>query len=95
MIIVSSNSESDTEDVRLRKVYTTPIARAKGKTFFRCYLHAVMHPVRTARRAGQRTIYMKTANSAFQQDFIRNGHGARVRLIRDRGDDKKVEIANY
>ena len=38
MIIVSSNSESDTDDVRLRKVYTTPLARAKGKTFFRHYL---------------------------------------------------------
>ena len=38
MIIVSSNSESDTDDVRLRKVYTTPLARAKGKAFFRRYL---------------------------------------------------------
>ena len=38
MIIVSSNSESNTEDVRLRKVYTTLLARAEGKAFFRCYL---------------------------------------------------------
>ena len=37
-IIVSSNSESDTKEVRSRKVYTMPLARAKGKTFFRCYL---------------------------------------------------------
>ena len=29
-MIVGSNSESDTEDVRSRKVYTTPLARAKG-----------------------------------------------------------------
>ena len=36
IVHVSSNSESDTEDVRSRKVYTTPLARAKGKTFFRC-----------------------------------------------------------
>ena len=38
IIIVSTNSESDTEDERLRKVYTTSLARAKGKTFFRCCL---------------------------------------------------------
>ena len=38
MIIVISNSESDTDDVRSRKVYTTPLARARGKAFFRCYL---------------------------------------------------------
>ena len=37
-IIVSSNSECDTEDVRSRKIYMTPLARAKGKTFFRCSL---------------------------------------------------------
>ena len=34
IIIVSSNSESGTEDVRSMKVYMTPLARAKGKTFF-------------------------------------------------------------
>ena len=38
MIIVSTNSESDTEDERLRKVYTMSLARSKGKTFFRCCL---------------------------------------------------------
>ena len=31
----------------------------------------------TACRVGQRTIYMKTANSAFQHDLIRHGHGTR------------------
>ena len=38
MIIVSSNSESDTEDVKSRKVYMTQLARAKGKTFYWCCL---------------------------------------------------------
>ena len=37
-IIMGSNSESDTEDVRSRKVYTMPLARAEGKTLFRCCL---------------------------------------------------------
>ena len=35
---VSLNSESDTEDVRSRKVYTMSLARAKCKTFFLCCL---------------------------------------------------------
>ena len=48
----------------------TLLARAKGKTL----LPAATRPVHTARRAGQRT---KTANSTFQQDLIRHGHGAR------------------
>ena len=39
VIIVSANSQSDTVDVRSRKVYTTPLARVKGKTFFCCYAH--------------------------------------------------------
>ena len=76
-IIVSSNSES--KDVRSRKVYTTLLARAKGKAFIRCCLR----PVHTARRASQRTIYMKTANSTFQHDLIRHGqqYTVRVRVI--------------
>ena len=37
-IIVGSNSESDTEDMRSRKIYTMLIATAKGKTFFQCCL---------------------------------------------------------
>ena len=41
-------------------------------------LPAVTCPVHTARRAGKCTIYLKNANSAFQQDFICNGHGART-----------------
>ena len=73
-IIVSLNSESDMEDVRSRKVYTTLLARAKG---ILSVLPAAMRPVHIARRAGQRTIYMKTVNSAFQHDLIRHGHGMR------------------
>ena len=38
IVHVGLNSERDTEDVRSRKVYTTPLARAKGKTFFQCCL---------------------------------------------------------
>ena len=70
-IIVSSNSESDTEDVRLRKVYTTPLARAKGKTFFWCYL---LLRARSTPHAEQ--------DSAFQHDLICHGHS--IRSIRDR-----------
>ena len=73
-IIMSLNSESDMEDVRSRKVYTTLLARAKG---ILSVLPAVTRPVHTARRAGQHTIYMKTVNSAFQHDLIRHGHGMR------------------
>ena len=67
---MSSNSESGTEDVRSRKVYTTPLARAKGMQDILSVLPAAKRPVYTARRAGQRTIYMKTAISVFQQDLI-------------------------
>ena len=69
-IIASSNSESDTEDVRSRKVYMTPLARAKGKTFFNSVLSAVTRPVHTARRAGQRT---KNREQRFPTR--RHGHG--------------------
>ena len=40
---------------------------------------------------------MKTVNSTFQLDLIRHGHSIRYVYGQsiDRGDDRKVEIANY
>ena len=92
-IIMSSNSESHAEDVRSRKVYMTPLARTKGKTFFLYCLLLCARSTLHARRAGQRTIYMKTANSDFQHDLIHRGHGIRYAYgLVDQGDDKRVKI---
>ena len=71
--IVSSKSESDTEDVRSRKVYTTPLARAKGKTFFQCYL---LLCARSTLHAEQDSTH-ETAYGGFQLDLICHGYGAR------------------
>ena len=90
IIIVSSNSESGTEDVRSRKVYMIPLARAKGKTFchsFWCCLPCCYVP--SPHCIQIRTVHdMKSANRAFQHDLIFQGH---VTCTVVRGDDKMAK----
>ena len=85
MIIVSSNSESDTEDVRLRKVHDVT-SKSKGRDMLSLFsvLPAGTRSVHTARRAGQRNDNRK--KNAFQHDLIYHGHG--INRTIDRGDNK-------
>ena len=58
-------------------------SKSKGQDIL-SVLPAVTHPVQTAHGAGQHTIYMKTANSAFQHYLICQGHGIQYAYSRSR-----------
>ena len=61
IVHVGLNSERDTKDVRSRKVYIHDTARKSKVQGILSVLPAVTCPVQTACRAGQCTIYPKTA----------------------------------